>query len=113
MNRSADAMETLLTADNNKLFDRIAAETDPIKKTGLIVKAAEDAKTSSAQVPDTHVYRVIVWALGLVALLALIGAFVLALRTTAIPEVIVALGSAAIGALAGVLVPQVIQQKLT
>ena len=54
---------------------------------------------------DVWVYRMVVFSLGLTVLLALIGGVILALLGKTIPEVLVALGSAAIGALAGLLVP--------
>lgn len=54
---------------------------------------------------DVWVYRMVVFSLGLTVLLALIGGVIIALMDKTIPEVLVALGSAAIGALAGLLVP--------
>jgi hypothetical protein len=54
---------------------------------------------------DVWVYRMVVFSLGLTVLLALIGAVVIAIMGKTTPEVLVALGSAAIGALAGLLVP--------
>jgi hypothetical protein len=54
---------------------------------------------------DVWVYRMVVFSLGLTVLLSLIGGVILALCGKDIPEVLVALGSAAIGALAGLLVP--------
>ena len=52
---------------------------------------------------DRHFYRVIGWGLVAVVVLSLIGSIGLAAYDKDIPEAIIALGSAAIGALAGVL----------
>lgn len=54
---------------------------------------------------DVWVYRMVVFSLGLTVLLALIGGVTLAIMGKTTPEVLIALGSAAIGALAGLLVP--------
>lgn len=57
-------------------------------------------------VPDTLVYRLVVSALGSALLLTIIGAIVLvAIGKGEIPASIIALGSAAGGALAGLLAP--------
>lgn len=54
---------------------------------------------------DVWIYRIVVTALGLVVLVALIGAIILTAVTKVVPDVLTALGSAAIGALAGLLAP--------
>ncbi|MBI5302903.1 MAG: hypothetical protein HY868_12265 [Chloroflexi bacterium] len=54
---------------------------------------------------DVWIYRVVVGTLGLGVLVGMVGAIVLALVGKPIPEVLIALGSAAIGALAGLLAP--------
>ena len=53
---------------------------------------------------DRLFYRVVAFTLAGAVLLALIGSFVLALYDKDVPESVVAIGSAAVGALAGVLV---------
>ena len=61
-----------------------------------------------AYVGDRMVYRVVVFSLGAVAILALIGSIVLQYGGTAAqdqPPLLIAFGSAAIGALAGLLAP--------
>jgi hypothetical protein len=60
---------------------------------------------------DAWIYRVVVIALGLVSVLALIGLFVMAFIGRTAPEGAVALGSAAIGALAGLLAPSPQQRE--
>ena len=58
---------------------------------------------------DVWIYRLVVSALGLTVLLAVIGAIILTAMGDddgrKVPEVLVALGSAAVGALAGLLAP--------
>jgi hypothetical protein len=56
---------------------------------------------------DKWIYRIVVGALGLSTVLVVVGAFVLKAvdRTTTIPDAMVAIGSAAIAALAALLVP--------
>lgn len=56
--------------------------------------------------PDTWIYRLVVGSLGLTVLLVVIGAIVLSLgEAREIPAVLTAIGSAAVGALAGLLAP--------
>jgi hypothetical protein len=56
---------------------------------------------------DLWIYRIVVGALSLVAVLSIIGAILVAVATsdTQVPDAVVALGSAAMGALAGLLAP--------
>lgn len=58
-------------------------------------------------VTDVWIYRVVVCSLGIVVIIAVIGAIYLSSGTAgkAPPDVLTALGSAAIGALAGLLAP--------
>jgi hypothetical protein len=53
----------------------------------------------------------VVGALGLVVLLAILGAILLAVNGKTIPEVLTALGSAAGGALAGLLAPSPVNRQ--
>jgi predicted phage tail protein len=57
---------------------------------------------------DLWIYRIVVGALSLVAVFSIVGAIVVAVGTndTQVPDAVVALGSAAVGALAGLLAPQ-------
>jgi hypothetical protein len=59
----------------------------------------------TSQVPDTWVYRSVVWFLGIIALTTAVGALILASEKNTPPEGVIALGSAAVGALAGLLAP--------
>jgi len=54
---------------------------------------------------DAWIYRIVVIALGLTVVLAVLGAVVLAALKTEPPQILIALGSAAVGALAGLLAP--------
>jgi hypothetical protein len=54
---------------------------------------------------DVWLYRMIIAALGLTLAAAVVGAIVLAMTKQPAPDALVALGSAAIGGLAGFLVP--------
>jgi len=54
---------------------------------------------------DVWIFRLVVVSLGLYMLASLVGAIVLAAKGTDTPEILVALGSAAVGGLAGLLTP--------
>ena len=60
---------------------------------------------SQNQEKDVWLYRMVVVILGLSVLGSLIGAILLAIKNRNPPELLVALGSAAIGGLAGLLAP--------
>ena len=59
---------------------------------------------------DIWLYRIVVVVLGLTVVASIVGAIVLTLSGQSTPEVIVALGSAAIGGLAGLLAPSPINR---
>ncbi len=54
---------------------------------------------------DVWIYRIVVGALALAILSAVGGAIVLAMNGRPIPEILLAIGSGAVGALAGLLAP--------
>ncbi len=54
---------------------------------------------------DVWLYRMIIAAFGLTVVATVVGAIVLAMTQKQTPEALIALGSAAIGGLAGFLVP--------
>lgn len=60
---------------------------------------------------DPWIYRIVVLVLGLSVLSALIGAIYLSAQKLPIPETLTALGSAAVGALAGLLAPSPAQRS--
>ena len=89
-----------MTADNLSTRELAAAiSQDP--------NSAEEAiNRLTALQSDRWIYRIVVLALGLGVLSAMIGLIVLSLRAGAtVPDGLVAIGSAAVGALAGLLAP--------
>lgn len=103
--RSAEVMAKLGSSPDNVA----KLQADPIGTLNAL------AAQASAQVPrvleqDKWIYRVVVLSLGVVAVVAAIGSIFLATQTVAnvpvkMPESLIALGSASIGALAGLLAP--------
>jgi len=59
---------------------------------------------------DVWIYRIVVLTLGLSVLASLIGGILLATQDRQPPELLVALGSAAVGGLAGLLAPSPISK---
>ncbi|MHC8393997.1 hypothetical protein ACYZT8_10050 [Pseudomonas sp. LB3P93] len=108
--RSADQLAKTII-DTPGVLAQIQANPEETLK-----KLSEQAKL---QVPraleqDVWIYRVVVSSLGLVTLLVVLGSIALSLGTTGqvqIPDVLTALGSAAIGALAGILAPSPAQRN--
>lgn len=88
----------------SELAQRVAR--DPTLATRLQEDPAKTLMDLAAPLEsDVWIYRMVVGALGAGVLVGMIGAIVLAMMGKPIPEVLVALGSAAIGALAGLLAP--------
>ena len=85
-----------MVADNPELQQQV--KDDPV---GTLSKLAEPLET------DKWIYRIVVGSLGLSGILVVIGVFVLEFHNpkTNIPDAMVAIGSAAIAALAALLVP--------
>jgi hypothetical protein len=99
--RSASEMVKMLSADPaalNKL------KTDPIPVLKEAAARAEDV-TTPEYFKDRLVYRIAVIVLGSLALIAAIGSIVLVFAGKTTPEVLVALGSAGVGALVGLFAP--------
>lgn len=84
-----------------------AVASDPTLQTQIQQNpAAALQRLTVSALPDTWIYRMVVGALGLTVLIALLGAIALTYhKTDKIPDMLTALGSAAIGALAGLLAP--------
>jgi hypothetical protein len=70
-----------------------------------LLRAAHYSATTPLQT-DVWIYRAVVVVLGTIACMSVLGAIVLALASRSTPEVLVALGSACVGALAGLLAPR-------
>jgi|AMWB02.1.fsa_nt_gi flagellar motor component MotA len=98
--RSADEMLNIVRANPVRLN---ALKEDPLPELEkLRVEAVEKIK---GYVEDKMVYRIAICVLGTLAILAAIGSIILALQDIKTPEVLVALGSAAVGALVGLFAP--------
>jgi hypothetical protein len=98
--RSADQMVNIILKDPARLD---AIKANPSKE---LAKVADEAKQEvPAYVNDKTVYRMVVGALGLLALLSAVGVIILVAIGKTAPDMLVALGSAAVGALAGLLAP--------
>jgi hypothetical protein len=79
---------------------------DPQLASELKDKPAETlARLAAPLTWDFWIYRMVVLFLGLTVLAGVIGAIILSLAGKDIPEALVALGAAAVGALAGLLAP--------
>ncbi|MFA5451069.1 MAG: hypothetical protein WC231_03650 [Dehalococcoidales bacterium] len=103
MKKSVDYMAQILMDEPNYL-EQIKEEPEKTNKVIEEVKkkAEEQAR---AGIPDTGVYRMVVCFLGIVAVAAIIGSIILVGIKTDVPDALIALGSAAVGALAGLLSP--------
>lgn len=98
--RSADEMVRLFKADKD-LAEEV--KTNPIP---VFEKLRDEAKENTKPWSDDRLlYRVAVGVLGALALVAAIGSVVLVAVDKATPEVLVALGSASVGALVGLFAP--------
>lgn len=102
-----------------KQFKTVRDLADELEKDSTLVQAIKDnpeeALSRMAASPlhsDVWIYRIVVTALGLTVLAAIMGAIYIAVTTTGgdgkpfeTPQILLALGSAAVGALAGLLAP--------
>ena len=87
-----------------QLARRVAEDPELCRE--LSEKPAETlARLAEPLRSDAWVYRLVVIALGLAALIAVGGTVALAFAGKPVPEALVAIGSAAVGALAGLLAP--------
>jgi hypothetical protein len=90
--------------DNPQLREQVA--NDPAALEPLVAKAV---RQNTPLETDRWIYRIVVTALGVAVLLVIAGAITLALVVDAIPEVVTqlltAIGSASVGAIAGLLAP--------
>lgn len=104
--RSADLLAKNIIETPGVLAELQAKPEETILK---LLAQAKQQVPSRALEQDKLIYRIVVSSLGLVTLLVVVGVIALAFKATAnpvpIPDVLTALGSAAIGALAGILAP--------
>ena len=105
-NRSAEELVKRVLLEPGVL-EKIKA--DPAKTLQeLANQVIEDLPYTPPLESDRLIYRIVVSALGIVVVLSVLGAIILTFRHTGdtkIPETLTALGSASIGALAGLLAP--------
>lgn len=94
-----------------------AVERNPDLKSQMAADPAAALRSLQEPIPnippDTRLYTILIVILGLAVLIALIGPLVLAGlgKHDAIPQAVVAIGSTAVGALAGILAPSPSQSK--
>lgn len=99
--RSADQLVKLVIEDPVRLE---ALKANPLPE--LEKLRAEAVKiVPPAYVGDKLLYRIAIVVLGLLALIAAVGSVILVLGGKTTPEVLIALGSAAVGALVGLFAP--------
>jgi len=98
--RSADEILRIVTANPQRLE---ALKASPLPE---LQKLSDEAKAVTPPWSgDILLYRIAVVVLGALALIAAIGSIVLVITEKTTPEVLVALGSAAVGALVGLFAP--------
>jgi hypothetical protein len=96
-NNIKDTLQELIQQVTN---DNSLSAEQKVKLLGNFQKLATPLQT------DRLIYRMVVGFLGSAVVLTIIGGFYLSIKTAAtIPEGLIALGSAAVGALAGLLAP--------
>ncbi len=96
-----DSVRELVTMIKKEKSLEEEIRKDPAKAIAKIIESPLKEVPS-----DIGIYRIVVSALGLTVLLAVSGGIYLAAKPdTDIPDILVALGSAAVGALAGLLAP--------
>ena len=101
--RSAERMVKMI-AEDATLLARLKTDSNPIPLLQETATKAE-AKSEPAYRGDKLLYRIAVIVLGSLALIAAVGSIWLVTASKTIPEVLVALGSAAVGALVGLFAP--------
>ena len=99
-----------------KMIETSPALLERFKKEDLIpvlkeLAPAAEALSDPAYYGDKALYRIAVTVLGLLTLFSAVGSFVLVLGGKDTPEVLVALGSAAVGGLVGLFAPSPITKE--
>lgn len=98
--RSADMLVTTILQDPQLRED---IKQDPA---GVLNRAATQAKAATPLENDKWIYRGVVLVLGLLSITSVAGLIALSFNDTQnIPDGLIALGSAAVGALSGLLAP--------
>lgn len=99
--RSADQMLKMVIMDPARLE---ALKADPLPELEKLRAEAVKA-VPPAYIGDILLYRIAVIVLSLLTIIAAVGSVILVLEGKTTPEVLVALGSAAVGALVGLFAP--------
>jgi hypothetical protein len=100
--RSADMLAQLIIASPGLLNQSNPQAAQIVEK---LAKEVTVNLPTPALIADKWLYRTVVSTLGLVTIIAILGSIFLSATSVTIPDVLTALGSAAIGALAGLLAP--------
>jgi hypothetical protein len=100
--RSADLMKYKLLEDPELLQE---LQLNPKAVLDSLSKDVTRSIPSPAYISDQWTYRIVVISLGLIVVLSLIGAIYLSAVGKSIPDILTALGAAAVGALAGIFSP--------
>lgn len=93
-----------------QLADQIAEDPNLKSEIESDPEGAIRRRLAPAYVADKWIYRMIVTTLGLAVVIAGGGALLLAKGDDPIPDILLTLGSAAVGALAGLLAPSPTQE---
>jgi len=104
--RQEDLMDTLISSPNKAAPNGQHDSTPTVLSHPPTSKRSRHGRTNGdARASDCWIYRMVVGALGLVMIISVVGAIILGMAGKPTPDGLLALGSAAVGALAGLLVP--------
>jgi len=111
MEEQKKAMQLMVNMfeEDDKLLERLKIDPMPVLKE--TVKKAEEKAKGPIYFEDILLYRIAIIVLGLLALIAAVGSLILVFDSKTTPEVLVALGSAAVGALVGLFAPSPASKK--
>ncbi|MEA2503296.1 MAG: hypothetical protein QOG36_339 [Actinomycetota bacterium] len=102
-----DVLEPKLKTEGSAVVTGVMTATRVESAAGQVAAVAGEAVERRAPLEnDVWIYRMVVGVLGAVLIIATLGGLIIAMAgKAAIPEMVVALGSGAAGALAGLLAP--------
>jgi hypothetical protein len=86
-------------------------KANPVEGMVAVRAKAEEAEKDYDKVRDRALYRIAITVLSLIALSTAAAAIVFGLEEKTIPEVLVALGSASVGALVGLFAPSPVSKE--
>ena len=99
--RSADILVNLIKENPAKLND---LAQDPVL---TLEKTRDEAlKIAPSYFSDNSFYRIALFSLGSVVILAIVASFILAIIGKEIPQMFIAMGSTSLGAIVGLFAPQ-------